>query len=329
MTKPRYQYVDEANVWARVLADWMPETLFDAHVHLGPREAMAPIEGARLSVPLTTYSSLTWCELEPLYRELYSGKTVEGLIAFGFPFQEVNYEIANGYIADLMCEDARVTGFILANPHDTKSTIAQFEAAKKRGARFRGVKPYYDLLGRNLTNSVEVSDTSEFVPDDLLAWMNDEKLIMMLHTCSIGMGDPKCQEWTRRAVEKYPNVKIILAHMGRYFHKEQFFDFFATDVFDHPNLFLETSDAMATEVYARMLTRPDWCKRLIFGSDLPYGLFPCQTRTDADFPSPAYNTYHVIHAMKTAFDRSGLSAEKQLEIKQDIFLNNVRERLLA
>ena len=141
------------------------------------------------------------------------------------------------------------------------------------------------------------------------------------------MGDPRCQEWTRRAVGKYPNVKIILAHMGRYFHAEQFFEFFVTDVFDHPNLFLETSDAMVTEIYAQMLTRPEWCKRLIFGSDLPYGFFPCEGRTDCDRPSAAYNTYHVINALKTAFDRSGLSNEKQREIKEDIFLNNVRERL--
>jgi predicted TIM-barrel fold metal-dependent hydrolase len=307
----------------------VPQNIFDAHVHLGPPEAMAPIVGERIGVPLTTYSSLTWRELEPFYKQLYSGKTVEGIIAFGFPFQEVNYEIANNYIADLMLEDARVTGFILSNPHDTQSTIAQFEAAKKRGARFRGVKPYYDLLGRSLNNSVEVANTSEFVPDDLLAWMNDENLIMMLHTCSIGMGDPKCQQWTRRAVEKFPNVKIILAHMGRYFHAEQFFDFFKTDVFDHPNLFLETSDAMVTEIYAQMLTRPDWCKRLIFGSDLPYGFFNCAGRDDCDNPSAAYNTYHVIGALKTAFDRSELSDEKQQEIKQDIFLNNVRERLLG
>jgi predicted TIM-barrel fold metal-dependent hydrolase len=152
---------------------------------------------------------------------------------------------------------------------------------------------------------------------------------MMLHVCSIGMGDPECQKWVSRAVETYPNIKIILAHMGRYFHPSQFFEFFRTDVFDHPNLFLETSDAMVTEIYAQMLTRPDWCKRLIFGSDLPYGFFSCEDRNDCDNPSAAYNTYHVIGALKTAFDRSGIAAEKQQQMKEDIFLNNARERLLA
>ena len=205
----------------------------------------------------------------------------------------------------------------------------QFKNAERNGVRFRGVKPYYDLLGRNLTNSVEVLDTAEFVPDDLLAWMNVENLILMLHTCSIGVGDPKCREWLRRTVERFPNVKIILAHMGRYFHKEQFLDFFQTDLFDHPNLFLETSDAMVTEIYSHMFTRPDWCKRLIFGSDLPYGLFSCESRTDCDRPSVAYNTYHVMNAIKTALENSSLSLECQREIKEDIFSRNVRDRLLV
>lgn len=324
-----YQYTDTANLWRSELRAWVPKAIFDAHVHLGPPEAMAPIVGARTGIPLTSYSSLTWCELEPFYKQLYSGKTMEGLIAFGFPLQEVNYEIANNYIADLVREDERVTGFILSNPYDTKSTIAQFTAAQKHGARIRGVKPYYDLLHRNLTNSVEITDTAEFVPDDLLEWMNSEHLILMLHTCSIGMGDSKCREWTRRTVEKFPNVKIILAHMGRYFHKEQFFDFFQTDLFDHPHLFLETSDAMVTEIYAHMLTRPDWCKRLIFGSDLPYGFFSCEGRTDCDRPSAAYNTYHVISAIKNALENSRLSVECQREIKEDIFSRNVCKRLLV
>lgn len=325
----QYHYTDYGLWWERELRDWVPERILDAHVHLGPPEAMAPIRGERVGVPLTSYTSLTWSELEPFYRDLYSGKTVDGLIAFGFPFQETDLEVANRYIADLICECPQITGFIVADPLDVPRTIAQFETAKRRGVRFRGVKPYYDLLLRNLTNSVQVSDTAEFVPDELLAWMNRESLSMMLHTCSIGMGDIRCQRWVLRTVEKYPNVKIILAHMGRYFEQEQFFSFFDSGLMDHPSLFLETSDAMAPDVYRRMFTRPDWCERLVFGSDLPYGLFNSGDRTDAHSPSPAYNTYHVINAIKVALENSALSLSQRQQIKSDIFFNNATERLLA
>ena len=121
----QYKYTDTTNLWQEELQAWVPDVMFDAHVHLGPPQAMAPIVGMRAAIPLTSYSSLTWNELEPFLNQLYSNKTLEGLIAFGFPLQEVDYGIANNYIANLVSENEIITGFILSNPYDTKSTIEQ------------------------------------------------------------------------------------------------------------------------------------------------------------------------------------------------------------
>jgi len=347
-------YRDHVGLWREELRAWMPDEIFDAHAHLGPSDAMGPIAAARRQEPLSTFTALTVEELFAWYRRVYRGKTVTGLIAFGFPLREVRYDLANEYVASLARRDPRVRGFLLANPRNTSASITEYFAHKKRGARFSGVKPYYDLLGKDIPRSVYHTQMSEFVPDDLLEFMDSERLVLMLHTSSIGMGDPECQKFIRSALARFPRVKIVLAHMGRYLLKEQYFAFFDSGLLDHPNLFLEISSASQPEVYKKTLTRRDLWQRLLFGSDLPFGLITGEeywsketgpifiTREKYSWTDEkiyerfrarrrrvTYNTYHTLHALKVAVDALACGDAAKRQLKEDIFLNNARARLFA
>ena len=165
------------------------------------------------------------------------------------------------------------------------------------GIRFRGVKPYYDLLGKAIPYSVLHTSIAEFVPEDLLEFMNGEDLLLMLHTSRIGMGDPECQEWVIHASEKYPRVKIILAHMGRYYEQKQFEDFMKTDLLNDAPVFLEVSSASLPEVYKLTLRRPQLRKRLLFGSDLPFGAI-----TGVEY-SDEKDSLHLYYARSLRMDR--------------------------
>ena len=112
MSSDNPDYLDHLGLWKNELSDWMPDNLFDAHLHLGPAEAMGDISLERYHEPLTTFTSLTWEEAFEWYTHLYSGKTIEGLIAFPFPLKEVNIEAANQYIVDLMKRHSILNGFI-------------------------------------------------------------------------------------------------------------------------------------------------------------------------------------------------------------------------
>jgi predicted TIM-barrel fold metal-dependent hydrolase len=342
-------------MWASELRGWMPDKLFDAHVHLGPPAAMKAIrDPLRLKEAKTTFTSFSAEELFSFYENLYSGKSIAGLIAFPFPLLEVNYEIANQYIAGLMQKDPRVNGFILSNPYDTRSTIRQYEEARRAGIRFRGVKPYYDLLGKAIPYSVLHTSIAEFVPENLLEFVNDENLLLMLHTSRIGMGDPECQEWVIHAVKKYPRVKIILAHMGRYYEPKQFEDFMRTDVLNQTSIFLEVSSASLPEIYKLTLGRPYLRERLLFGSDLPFGaitgveysdertISTFITRDHYEWTDPevavkfetqrkrlTYNTYHVIKAIKTAIEELALSEAQKLQVKNNVFNENAQNLLAS
>jgi len=338
-------YQDHVRLWADELREWLPHTLFDAHVHLCPPDAVGPFTPPRRREALCTFSGFTWEQLQASYANLFNTRNVEGLIVFPLPLREVNLETANEYVIHIMKRAPHVKGFLLSHPTDTRRTRTSFQSALSQGVRFTGVKPYFDLLGKSNYRTA----LPEFIPESLLEFMDHERLIMMLHSSGNGMGVPENQEHVRRMADTYPNVKIILAHMGRYLTVEDFFAFMDSGLAEHPSLYLEMSSASRAEVYQRTLAHEPLRERLLFGSDLPFGLItgieswseetgpvfltrdryawsqenapggPTWGRTDL-----TYNVYHTIKAFKDALEAANLDPDTAQTVKQNVFRDNAR-----
>jgi len=342
-------YCDHAGLWAGALAAWMPDTVFDAHVHLGIPEVMGQISPERRRVPLCTFTHLSVAQVRAWHAQLFPSKRVSGMIAFPFPLREVDIAGANRYLIEVMRASPDVHGFLLAHPTDVTPTLAAWDAALAAGARFCGVKPYFDLLGK----SVFECSMSEFIPEALLRFMNERQLALMLHTSGHGMGDLSSQQFVRRALERFPGIKVVLAHMGRYVQPDEFFGFAGSGLLDHPRLYLEMSSVTVPAVYSRTLEHPGIRTRLLFGTDLPFGLITGMeawsdragaifvTRdtypwTDAALKEASplkpeqltYNTYHALHALKTALDGLGFAPGEEAALKQAVFRTNA-ESLFA
>ena len=334
---------DHVSLWSEALRDWMPDTVFDAHVHLCPPEAMGFFSAERLREPLCTFGSFEWEELFECYSQLFSGKQIAGLIAFPLPMREVNIEAANAYVRALMLRERGVKGFLLAHPTDIGQVRAEFDRALSDGVRFTGVKPYFDLLGKSNYETT----MPEFIRDDLLEFMDAERLIMMLHTSGLGMGVPENQEFVGSVLEQYPGIRIVLAHLGRYLETADFFRFLESGLMEHPNLYLEMSSASQPDVYVRLLEGGAAWERLLFGTDLPYGIltgveawsqetgpvFLTRDRyvwsdqsVNKIFPDEVkrltYNTYHVIDAFKQALEVVVPDKRRAESIKKRVFHDN-------
>ena len=346
-------YRDHVDLWREELSAWLPEKILDAHVHLGPQEIVGPIPQHRLKEALLTFNSLTWEQARSFYARLFSGKNIVGLIAFGFPLREVDLPAANRYIARVASEDHRIHPFILADPHDIPGTIRQFhQLADETGVRFLGVKPYYDLLRIEKPNSVFHCRDIDFTPLPLLEFMNERELVLMLHTSSRGGGDAHVREFIEMVATRFLRIRVILAHMSRYTQPDQFDDLFHSRVLDYPNVFLEMSSAASPRVYELTLSRRDLWDRLLFGSDIPFGLITGTehwsathgpvflTRDDYTWSDPelnqrfaaerkgmTYNTYHTIHALKQAMDDLNLSQDVEAKLKRAIFCENAKRML--
>jgi predicted TIM-barrel fold metal-dependent hydrolase len=123
---------------------------------------------------------------------------------------------------------------------------------------------------------------------------------------------------------------------------------------DYPALYLDMSSATVPAVYVRALEhRPLW-RRLLFGTDLPFGLitgmeawsrragaifvtrdsYPwsdagLQRASPVPVDRPTYNTYHVLDAFKTALDSLGLPPAEGVALKQAVFRTNAESLFAA
>jgi predicted TIM-barrel fold metal-dependent hydrolase len=341
--------IDHVGLWADELEGWLPAALFDAHVHLGLPRALGAISAERRHSALLTFTSLSWDGFAEVYAALFPGRALTGLFALPFPQREVDLEAANDDLIELMAREPRAKGFLLSDPRDPAPAIAAFDRALAAGVRFSGVKPYADRLGK----SNFAATMAEFLPDGLLEFMDEHGLIMLLHTSGQGVGERDCQDFLRRLARRWPRVRVVLAHMGRYVRPQQFLDFLASGVLEEcPTLCLEMSSASVVEVYENTL-RCEWLwPRLLFGSDVPFGLITGVERwsethgaiflardtyawsdaaMDAAFAEErkklTYNTYHTIKALKDALRRLGIAGAQAETLKDLVFRGNA-ERLL-
>lgn len=339
-----FSYLDHINLWRDELKEWVPSKIFDAHVHLGPPDIMKPISKKRKKEPLTTFTEFTLEEYLEAYKKIFNGKKIIGMFAFGFPLREVDIESANNYISNLMKNNPYIYGFIISDPFNIKKTIDYFNSMLDKGIRFYGVKPYYDLLGK----SVLQTNMDEFISFELLEFMNREKLILILHTSGMGMCEKKNQNFVRKISEKFTEIKIILAHMGRFLYPEQFFSFLTSGIAELPSVYMDVSSVTIKEVYIKTLSNEKLWEKILFATDMPYGLitgveyfsdengFGFITRENYPFSDNflqekfalerkklTYNTYHVIKSLKDAMEELKIMGKTLTKLKENIFFRNV------
>jgi predicted TIM-barrel fold metal-dependent hydrolase len=332
------KYCDHIGIWENELKGWMPEEIFDAHVHIGSKEYVREFSPERLKNALSTFSNMPLEEMDYWHGNLYSGKKVSGVFAFAFPIQEVDYVRGNEYVAETMKKDSRIKGFIWTNQKDVKLTIDVFKDAERKGTRFIGAKPYYDILGKSNFDTT----MREILPVKLLEFINSEKLIMMLHTAGRGVGDANVRDYIRFISDKFPDIKIVLAHMGRHLSVADFEEFMKSELPDIPSVYLEMSSSSQVEIYRMVLETPKLHGRLLFGSDIPFGLITgmeqwsptagaiFRTRDrytwsesgSYGYMDLTYNTYHVLKTFKDALESMSISQEDKAKLKNDVMLKN-------
>ncbi len=79
------------------------------------------------------------------------------------------------------------------------------------------------------------------------------------------------QEFIREIYRKYPAVKIILGHVGRYVHPDQFFKFPDSGQTEISSLFLNISITAESEIFykplsGRKLKKTSFCLRFSLGA---------------------------------------------------------------
>ena len=195
------------------LASFLPERIFDSHIHTGLPEHFSPMSPERQASKLGFFLDVaavfgynSYAVAQDVRRMLFPAQETEGLF-FGFPFRETNLKANNGYVERLIADDA-VYGLYMHHPESERHEL---EAALDRG--FVGFKPYPDLV---LGKSFAEMRLADYMPDTLWQVAHDRGAILLIHLGRPGrLYDPLDIQDMSAACRRYPHARVIMAHIGR------------------------------------------------------------------------------------------------------------------
>jgi predicted TIM-barrel fold metal-dependent hydrolase len=312
----------------RELESFVPDNVFDAHVHLYELwhwNSPEKLKAGPAIVSLRTYQQqIEW---------LTPGRNTTGL-CFGVGFREAARKVSNEFVAREIANEHRSRGLLVVSPQLDPEQVR--EEIQRLG--MVGLKDYHTFSRHTPTWESEIN---EFLTEEHVRVANEGGHVIMLHMVKArALADPVNQRQIRYYCEQYPNMKMVLAHAARglnSFHTIEGIG--ALKGLD--NVWCDTSavtEAGGFEAIVEALGH----KRLLWGSDYPIShfrgrcvsigdefLWLYEETLDWDTVNPVGKIrpllvgHESLRALKLAAMRLRLS-DAQLE---DIFFNNARAML--
>lgn len=321
------------------LKDRLPDRLFDVHQHILKSEFLKDID--------PNVRKVDWAA------QCYDEMTLEDSDAFaellfpGVPFDRnaltavskgADIPGANRYLSGLVKEGRLRYAMFTLDPHWSDYEVERL--LDEDG--FVGIKPYPDLATGQKASEISIF---ECMPHSKLKILNSRKKAMTLHIPRAGrLADINNVNEIKRIHDEYPDIKLIVAHLGRCYSTETFEtainlmgrDYMGDLTFDMAAVLNPAVLDMALEVIDH--------KRFMWGTDLPIFMWhgrrhwtPTQYFNLAreDFPwnkhsegpeAEAGYTFFLYEQVKNLLDAVERTGEGE-ELKANVFYKNA-ERIL-
>ena len=263
----------ERELFNRELNSFLPDKIFDAHVHLYDKslilgDALAPVNIGDGLVDIMTIP-----KYKKYIKEITPEREVSGLF-MGMPkngdniqYNLKNYvdnfeDIQNNFVSEQIKTDHNCRGIMLITP----SMDPEFIRQEVRKLKLSGLKCYRSYSPKTPNNYF--ADISSYLPEEQVKIAHEEGLSITLHMIKErGLADKKNNETIRRYCKKYPNIKMILAHGGMGFNPYNLYEG-AYNIKDFDNIWFDTSavtEASAFEIIINFFGHT----RLLYASDSP------------------------------------------------------------
>ena len=261
-----YTDVDRA-FWDAHLADWVPPRIFDAHTHINEPEydqVELTEEKRRQYWVNELHAPIGAEDAKRCMETVFPGRDVSCL-AFGHPTLEFDIESSNAHLAgDCVKND----WYRLAVTRPQWS--AEKVAAELDKPRTLGVKVYYALIDNDPTSRDKYLEASifDFLPHHQLELLNERRAWVTLHVPKADrLGHPDNIREIREIRRRYPDVILVIAHLGRSYtmpHAEEAIPQLADD----EGLYWDNSAVFNPDVH-RFALEKIGPERILWGTDNP------------------------------------------------------------
>ena len=253
---------NDRRVYENELRDFLPDRITDVHAHVwlnsnidepkDEQQEQRTVAWPKLIAPDNSVE-----DLQETYRLLFPGKRVRPLLFTSAGGWDKN----NAYVA----ESARKTGYSALYYCQPTQSADEIEQRIREGG-FVGIKSYLDLAPAYIPEKeIRIFD---FFPKNQLERMDQLGAIVMLHIPRSGrLQDPVNLAQIAEIKEEFPNIRLIIAHIGRAYVRKDIGNAFET-LDRYPDLMYDFT-ANCCDYAIEQVVRHAGPKHLMFGLDMP------------------------------------------------------------
>lgn len=255
---------------AKILDDFLPDRIYDAHCHLYDKKIIAgyePLIEAWAQAPdqdVDTYRK----DMSPLF-----GNRQVSLHFFLDPVANggrFSREKEAAFVAGEVAKHPDCTGEVTVFPKDDADTLEKL--AKTPGVR--GFKCYHTLIEQDPEHPVNTfqSDIGEYLPESAWEVCQKHHLCMTLHMVKDkALADPENLNYIRTMSKRYPDAVLILAHAARAFASWTGVET-VEKLKDCDNVWFDFA-AVTESPAIQQIIKKTGTERCMWGSDYPVALF--------------------------------------------------------
>ncbi|MFQ6118340.1 MAG: amidohydrolase family protein [Methanosarcinales archaeon] len=240
----------------REFSKWLPNEIIDAHAHSNTKRQWKLIDDYYLSHLPGTFPWFEVSKHMKVNRILYPAIKVKMLLS-PFTYRGTDHRTANNYIVRQATQNPQIIPVACGISNDIDYTITILETRN-----FHGLKMYSEYFPPS-THKI-----SQYFPNRVLRYCNEENFPIILH-----LPQPviRRREELVSITKKFPDLKIILAHMGlAYLPIESLKKTFSL-LSRYKKINLDTAMVTSAEVFKAAFEILGY-HRIIYGTDQPLNL---------------------------------------------------------
>lgn len=249
-------------------ASRLPQRMLDNHIHVWTKQCLN-IPKSEYAIhkqykPWTDYDFIeefTIEECQSCLSVLFPGKQMD-MTCFGLPFPQVDRNRSNAYVLEHATQQKIGFYYMPGQTEDMEAT--QEEKHLLENPFFLGLKPYPDLVAGGGAHA----SIYDMLNHSALCFAHEHQLCVVLHIPRKNrIQDPDNQRELEEIARNYPNIRLVIAHVGRAFSYCDVvgaIDFLKK--YDHvyfDTAFVDDGDVLE---YLMRLVEPD---KIIYGCDAP------------------------------------------------------------